>query len=106
VHSLIKDNYILISLYTDDRKKLGENDQFLFKSDEGWSKKIVTIGDKYATFQRVNFINQSQPLYVLITPDERLLTLPVAYTPDIQEYSNWLKAGLEGWKKVSNTAQK
>ncbi len=106
VHSLIKDNYILISLYTDDRKKLGENDQFLFQSDEGWSKKIVTIGDKYATFQRVNFINQSQPLYVLITPDEQLLTLPVAYTPDIQEYANWLKAGLDGWKKVNTTAQK
>ncbi len=99
VHSLIKDNYILVSLYTDDRKKLDETEQFLFQSDEGWSKKIVTIGDKYATFQRVNFINQSQPLYVLITPDERLLTLPVAYTPDIQEYANWLKAGLEGWKK-------
>ncbi|WP_346317537.1 cytochrome c biogenesis protein CcdA [Chitinophaga sp. YIM B06452] len=100
VHDLIKKNYLLVSLYTDDRKKLPEDQQFKYVSPEGKPKNIVTIGDKFATMQTVNFINQSQPLYALITPDEQLLTWPVAYTPDIQEYADWLKAGLEGWEKV------
>ena len=100
VHDLIKKNYLLVSLYTDDRKKLPEGQQFKYVSPEGKAKNIVTIGDKFATMQTVNFINQSQPLYALITPDEQLLTFPVAYTPDIQEYADWLKAGLEGWEKV------
>ncbi len=100
VHDLIKNNYILVSLYTDDRKKLPEDQQFKYVSPEGKPKNIVTIGDKFATMQTVNFVNQSQPLYALITPDEQLLTFPVAYEPDIQKYADWLKAGLEGWKKV------
>ncbi|WP_298713131.1 cytochrome c biogenesis protein CcdA [Chitinophaga sp.] len=106
VHALIQDNFVLVSLYTDDRKKLPEEEQFKYTHAEGWSKKIVTVGDHWATFQRVNFINQSQPLYVLITPDEQLLTWPVAYEPDIQKYADWLRAGLEGWKKVNATANK
>lgn len=106
VHSLIQDNFILVSLYTDDRQKLPEEEQFKYTHSEGWTKKIVTIGDHWATFQRVNFINQSQPLYVLITPDEQLLTWPVAYEPNIQKYADWLKAGLEGWKKVNGAAAK
>jgi thiol:disulfide interchange protein len=100
VHDLIKKNYLLVSLYTDDRKKLPEDQQFKYVSPEGKSKNIVTIGDKFATMQTVNFINQSQPLYALITPDEQLLTFPVAYEPNIQKYADWLKAGLEGWEKV------
>ncbi|MBO9152371.1 protein-disulfide reductase DsbD family protein [Chitinophaga sp. GCM10012297] len=100
VHALIKDNYILVSLYTDDRKKLPEDQQFKYVGPNGKSKDIVTIGDKYATMQTVNFSNQSQPLYALITYDEQLLTLPVGYTPSIVEYANWLKAGIEGWNKV------
>ncbi|MGX5818652.1 protein-disulfide reductase DsbD family protein [Chitinophaga lutea] len=101
VHGLIKDNYILVSLYTDDRAKLADEDQFLFKSPDGKEKKIVTIGNKYATMQTVNFVNNSQPLYVLISPDEQLLTYPVGYTPKISEYAAWLRGGLEGFKKVS-----
>ncbi|QEH39654.1 protein-disulfide reductase DsbD [Chitinophaga sp. XS-30] len=100
VHALIKDNYILVSLYVDDKQKLPEGEEFLHQFDDGRTKEIKTIGNKYATMQSENFINSSQPLYVLISPDEQLLTLPVAYTPDIREYANWLKAGIEAFEKV------
>lgn len=101
VHSLIKDNYILVSLYVDDKKNLPEEQQFLHTFEDGRQKQIVTIGNKYATMQSVNFVNNSQPMYALISPDEKLLTFPVAYTPDIQQYANWLKSGLDAFRKVS-----
>lgn len=100
VHALIKDNYILVSLYVDDKKRLPEGEAFLHVFPDGRKKEIKTIGNKYATMQTVNFNNNSQPLYVLISPDEQLLTYPVAYTPNIQEYANWLRSGIDAFKKV------
>lgn len=101
VHALIKDNYILVSLYTDDRAKLPDEERFLYEFPDGKKKEIITIGNKFATMQTVNFINNSQPLYVLISPDEQLLTYPVAYTPDIPEYANWLRSGLDAFSKIN-----
>ncbi|MRG47839.1 DUF255 domain-containing protein [Chitinophaga sp. SYP-B3965] len=100
VHALIKENYILVSLYVDDKKNLPEEEQFLHTFPDGRKKPIKTIGNKYATMQTVNFNNNSQPLYVLISPDEQLLTLPVAYTPVIKEYADWLRSGIDAFKKV------
>lgn len=100
VKSIIKNDYILVSLYVDDRAQLPEEEQFLFTATDGSKKKIRTIGDKYATMQTVNFINNSQPFYVLISPDEKLLTKPVGYTPNAAEYAAWLKAGLDAYQKI------
>lgn len=100
IHALIKENYILVSLYVDDKKALPDELQFLYKTKEGKDKPIKTIGNKYATMQSENFTNSSQPLYVLISPDEKLLTLPVGYTPNIKEYADWLKAGIDANKKL------
>lgn len=100
VHNLIKENFVLVSLYVDDKAMLPEDEQFLHVSADGRKKEIRTIGNKYATMQTENYINNSQPLYVLISPDEQLLTFPVAYTPDIKEYANWLRAGIEAYEKV------
>ena len=61
VYNLINDNYVLISLYVDDRKELSEDKQFDFERTDGNVKKIKTIGDKWATFQIVNFQTASQP---------------------------------------------
>lgn len=100
VKTLIEKEYILVSLYVDDRKLLPENEQFLFTTGNGFKKEIKTIGDKYATMQTENFSNNSQPYYVLISPDEKLLTHPVGYTPNAHEYAEWLKCGLEAFKKL------
>ncbi|TWW02142.1 protein-disulfide reductase DsbD family protein [Chitinophaga pinensis] len=99
VKTLIEEDYILVSLYVDDRKLLPEDQQFLFTTNTGRKKEIKSIGDKYATMQTENFVNNSQPYYVLISPDEKLLTKPVGYTPDAGEYANWLKCGLDAFKK-------
>lgn len=101
VKTLIQDDFILVSLYVDDRKMLPEEAQFLFTSRNGHKKEIKTIGDKFATLQTENFSNNSQPFYVLISPDEKLLTKPVGYTPDEKAYANWLKCGLDAFKSLN-----
>ena len=94
VKTLLHDQYVLISLYVDDRKPLPEDQQFKFVRDNGTLKSIKNIGNKWATFQTVNFDNNSQPFYVLMDADLNLLNTPIAYTPDANEYAAWLEEGL------------
>ena len=98
VKSVIERNYILVSLYVDDRKTLPANQQFNYTQKDGDKKFIQTIGDKFSSFQSENFINVSQPLYAVINPDEQLMTFPVGYTPDAGEYASWLQCGLDAFK--------
>lgn len=101
VKGLITQDYILVSLYVDDRKALPDDQQFLFTTGDGSKKAIRTVGDKFATLQSENFKNVSQPLYVVISPDEKLLNKPVGYTPSSKEYASWLKCGLAAYKEAS-----
>ena len=95
----LMDEFILVSLYVDDRKKLPAHKQFTYKTADSTQKDIVTIGDKWATMQVENFGVTSQPYYVLISPDEKLLNLPVAYEPNAHAYAAWLQCGLDAFKK-------
>lgn len=99
VKEMISTNFILVSLYVDDRKKLPDTDQFVYQTADGIKKEIKTVGDKFATFQTENFRNASQPLYVVLSPDEKLLNNPVGYTPDASEYISWLQCGLNAFEK-------
>ncbi|MBC7829457.1 MAG: thioredoxin family protein [Chitinophagaceae bacterium] len=99
VKELIEKNFVLVSLYVDDRKKLPVDEQFVYTFPDSSKKSIRTIGDKYATFQNINFTSVSQPLYVVISPEEKLLSWPVGYTPNEKEYMKWLKCGLEAFNK-------
>jgi thiol:disulfide interchange protein DsbD len=94
VYDYIKENFILLSLYVDDKARLPVEKRFTYNTKQG-SKEIVTIGDQWATFQTENFQKQSQPLYVVIDTSERLLTNPVGYTPDVKKYLDWLRCGKE-----------
>jgi thiol:disulfide interchange protein DsbD len=105
VKDMIKGNYILVSLYVDDRKQLPDDQQFSFRTSDGSVKEIRTIGDKFATLQSENFKNASQPLYVLISPDEKLLNKPVGYTPDASAYAQWLQCGLDAFKRQTGVAR-
>ncbi len=96
---ILKNEYILISLYVDDRKALEERDQFKFLKPDGGVKNIKTIGVKWATFQTLNFQNNSQPYYVLLDAEMNLLNYTTAYTPDTSEYLDWLKKGLQNYTK-------
>ncbi|MER3319124.1 MAG: cytochrome c biogenesis protein CcdA [Allomuricauda sp.] len=94
VYPILKEDYVLISLYVDDRKELPESEQFDFKFDNGRVKAIETIGQKWGTFQTVNFNAASQPYYVLLSPNLEVLNEAVQYV-DVETYEQWLKSGLE-----------
>ena len=93
IYNILKKEYILISLYVDDRKKLSKEEQFEFIRSNGNLKRIRTIGDKWATFQIVNFQTASQPYYVLLNTDLEILAPPKQYT-NRDDYYNWLKKGI------------
>lgn len=93
VYPLLKENFILISLYVDDRKALKEAEQFNFQYPDGRIRSIKTIGQQWATFQAVNFQTASQPFYVLMTSEGQLLNTPIQYT-DTETYAEWLQTGL------------
>ena len=57
VFNLLNEEFIIISLYVDDRRELSEADQFLYLKPNGTIKDIETIGDKWATLQTINFKN-------------------------------------------------
>ena len=100
VKAILNNEVVLISLYVDDRDKLPENDQFVYQyPNSPKSKKIKTIGDKWAAFQTINFKNNSQPYYVLLDSDYNLLENPIGYTPDEEKYREWLQAGLDNYNK-------
>ena len=86
--------YVLISLYVDDKEELPKDKQFDFKHRNGRVEYIKTIGDKWATFQEVNFSSASQPYYVLLSPDTELLSTPVQYV-DVETYKEWLRNGVK-----------
>lgn len=99
VYNYIKDNFILVSLYVDDREKLPLDQRFTYTSADGKQKQLITVGDKWATFQSENFNQVTQPLYVIMDTAERLLNHPVGYTPDAGKYLAWLKCGKETFRK-------
>ena len=94
VFPIIKNNYVLISLYTDDREELPESEQFNFQFDSGRVKEISNIAQKWGTFQDVNFNSISQPFYVLLSPDLKVLNTTIQNS-DIPTYKNWLLEGLK-----------
>ena len=97
VYNLLREKFVLISLYVDDRKPLDKEKQFNFELPNGRIKTIETIGDKWATFQTLNFQTASQPYYVLLSPELKLLNTPEQYT-DKQTYIEWLETGLSNFQ--------
>ncbi len=98
IYKLLKDDFIIISLYVDDQKELPESAQFQFKKENGQLKNIKTIGDKWSTFQTVNFQIASQPYYVLMTANLEILNRAEQYT-DKERYFSWLKEGKSNFER-------
>ena len=95
VYNLLKEKYIIVSLYVDDKKELPLSEQFTYTTKDGQKKEIVTVGDKWATFETENFKNNAQPWYAIVNTNEELLTHPVGYVPDYKEYLAWLRCGAD-----------
>jgi thiol:disulfide interchange protein DsbD len=99
VANYIQSHFILLSLYVDDRALLPTEKRFTYTSKSGQPKEIVSVGDLWATFQAENFNQVTQPLYVVMSPSQQLLSNPVGYTPDIPTYLSWLTCGNNQYKK-------
>jgi len=93
VYPILKEDYVLISLYVDDRKELPETEKFNFQYDSGRVKAITNIAQKWGTFQDINFNAVSQPFYVLLSPDLEVLNTSIQNS-DVETYRNWLLEGL------------
>ncbi len=91
----LQNDVILISLYVDKRSELPDNEQFNFEKPNGSIKQIKTIGDKWATFQTVNFKNNSQPYYVMLNSELNLLNSPIGYEPNANVFMEWLESGID-----------
>jgi thiol:disulfide interchange protein DsbD len=95
----MKDKFIVVSLYVDERRTLPVTQQINFKTKSGGDKKIITVGDKWATFQSENFDAVAQPQYAIISPDQKILTKTKGYTPNAKEFAQWLECGIDAYKK-------
>ena len=99
VDKLMKEEFILVSLYVDERTKLPSGSRTLYTTRDGAEKSIITVGDKWTTFQLENFGATSQPQYAIISTDEKALVKTKFYTPDATEFAGWLQCGLDAYRK-------
>ena len=98
VYDMINNEFILISLYVDDRSDLNQDQIIILTDKNGNEKTLKKVGEKWSAFQTINFKNNSQPYYVLLSPNLEVLNKPIQYT-DTDTYQSWLSEGLENFKK-------
>lgn len=96
VLSKLKNDIVLISLYVDEQIDFPEGEAPDSQLRPG--KKLRNVGQKWSEFQTVRYKTNTQPYYVLMDHNEENLNEPVAYTPDIEDYDNWLKEGIGNFK--------
>jgi thiol:disulfide interchange protein len=96
VYELLRDKYIIASLYVDERTALSKDQQFASPYLKGMA---TTVGDKWFDFSLRHFRSAGQPYYALIDPRaERLLNTPVPFTPEVDKYKQFLECGLVNYK--------
>lgn len=99
VLQLLKDDVVLASVYVDDKQELPKDQQISIDLGNGIKQKIKTIGDKWSMFQQVNFNNNSQPHYVLVTPDQRVINAPISGYMSKEKFKDFLEQGIGYYKK-------
>ena len=85
----LKNDYVIISLYVDDRTELPENEKYV--SETG--KKIKTLGNKWSDLQAKRFQTNSQPYYVIVNSDGNMIVPPQAFNLNVQNYIDFLDSG-------------
>ncbi|WP_316818531.1 protein-disulfide reductase DsbD family protein [Pedobacter nyackensis] len=96
VYSKLNNDYVIISLYVDDKTELEESEKY--KSTFS-GKDVKTIGNKWSDVQASKFNSNSQPYYVLLGHDEQPLVKPSGANRNITEYLQFLESGLTAFKK-------
>lgn len=95
---ILQNDVVLASLYVDDKEELPEDQQTRIDMGGGQMKRIKTIGDRWSMFQQVNFNNNSQPHYVLITPDGKVINDPVSGYMPKEDFKKFLECGVNYFK--------
>jgi thiol:disulfide interchange protein len=96
---ILQNDVVLASLYVDDKEELPEDQKTKIDLGDGQVKKVKTIGDRWSLFQQVNFNNNSQPHYVLITPDGKVINNPVSGYMPKEDFKKFLECGVNYYKK-------
>ncbi|MBP5277069.1 MAG: thioredoxin family protein [Prevotella sp.] len=97
VSKILEDDYVLISLFVDDKTPLPE--QIKVVEENGQERTLRTVGDKWSYLQRSKFGANAQPFYVAIDNEGNPLTGSAVYDEDINKYVKFLKDGLENYRK-------
>ncbi len=97
VRKSLNDDYVLVSLYVDDKEKLDKTYLAIRGEDK---EKVRTIGSKWADFQIVNFKSNSQPLYIPMSNNQEVLLPPRAYEEGIEGYLEFMNCGLAANKQL------
>ena len=101
IDNYLRNEYVLISLYVDDKKDLPTDEKVEVNRVNGGKRLLKNYGHKWANFQTQFFRSNSQPYYVLLNSDgNKVLIEPVGYTPDEDEYARFLEGGLEVFNKT------
>lgn len=95
---ILQNDVVLASLYVDDKEELPEDEKTKIDMGGGQMKKIQTIGDRWSMFQQTNFNNNSQPHYVLVTPDGKLINNPVSGYMPKEDFKKFLECGVQYYK--------
>lgn len=86
----LREDFVIISLYVDDKTELAESEKY---TSPLTGKKIKTLGNKWSDLEASRFNINSQPLYVLLGKDGKVLNKPYQYDPDVQKFITFLDAG-------------
>ncbi len=96
VARIIAEDYVLISLYVDNKEKLPQPQTVV---ENGKQTKLRTVGDKWSYLQRVKFGVNTQPFYVLVDTEGKPLNASYSFNEDVEAYVKWLQDGLKQLNK-------
>lgn len=96
VSDIINNDYVLITLYVDNKTSLTEPVKI---TENGTERTLRTVGDKWSYLQRVKFGANAQPFYVLLDNEGKPLNKSYAYNENIPKYIEFLQTGLENYRK-------
>jgi cytochrome c biogenesis protein CcdA/thioredoxin-related protein len=103
IFNIINNDYILVSLYVDDQNELSDDKKTISKFDDS---KIETYGDKWTDMETNLYKSNTQPLYILIDANGNMLADKRGYTPDIEQYKQFLESGVSNYKSKSTSVFK